>query len=409
VTKVLDFGIAHVADDRRGLTGERFLGTCQYAAPEQLRGEPASEKTDIYAAGCVLFELIAGRRPFLGPTTPDIIRQHLEDAPPRLSSLVPVPERLDALVASALAKDPSERPVTALWFAAQLHQIAQTAEHIELATANTTEEMLLTALTAGAPSSAGANDTVRDVVLPFAVGETTPQGPRTEVPGEADAAGLGTAPLDFRQLPTRSGQMVPRLRTEELTSEEHHRLEGRDVARAESPPEPSDAMKATTGGAAMLEARPESSPRRTSSWRRRALIASPIVLGAVISALILAFGRTEEQGERAPRQVATSPRPSAPSPSAAEGTATAVMPARSADAPIVSIAVVGSGVPVDTRIDAGGAQHATQPVVRRVPATSDGARARDATPTTATTSTSSKPDANAPSASARRSDFVWTM
>src|SRR5436190_2045940 len=103
----------------------------------------ATEKPDLYAVGCVLFELITGQRPFKGPTPRDYMMQHLGQPPARLSETAPkgVPKALDELVASALEKDPAKRPQSALRFASQLHQIRQGSHKVELAQANTTEEM----------------------------------------------------------------------------------------------------------------------------------------------------------------------------------------------------------------------------------------------------------------------------
>lgn len=114
--KLADFGIARDTD-ATGLTATgRTVGTFAYMAPEQIRGEPpVTPKTDLYALGCVLFELLTGKTPFEAPTAPEIMFQHIEKKPPRVSSLaLDCPVWLDALVAQLLEKEPEQRPHDAL-------------------------------------------------------------------------------------------------------------------------------------------------------------------------------------------------------------------------------------------------------------------------------------------------------
>jgi serine/threonine protein kinase len=112
--KICDFGIARTGDATVGLTVPgHFLGTPPYTAPEQWRGEHVDARCDLYALGCVLYELLTGDTPF--PATQRIwalMRQHMEEAPRSLRTVRDdVPAVLDQLVASLLAKDPADRPV----------------------------------------------------------------------------------------------------------------------------------------------------------------------------------------------------------------------------------------------------------------------------------------------------------
>jgi serine/threonine protein kinase len=123
VTKLLDFGILSFLDSTMNETAGRFLGTLRYAAPEQLRGEQPTPKVDIYAAGLVLYEMIAGRGPFDEEgDTRSIGAAHMEKLPPRLSSFASVPSEVESLVMAALAKAPEERPRDAFSFAAKLRE-----------------------------------------------------------------------------------------------------------------------------------------------------------------------------------------------------------------------------------------------------------------------------------------------
>lgn len=116
VVKVLDFGLARLAEGPRGLTrdGQR-MGTTEYMAPEQHRGEAVDARTDVYALGVLLFALATGRPPFeLGsgayPSDFAVARAHLEEVMPAPSSRRPdVPAWIDAVVARATRKVPAER------------------------------------------------------------------------------------------------------------------------------------------------------------------------------------------------------------------------------------------------------------------------------------------------------------
>jgi serine/threonine protein kinase len=128
VTKLLDFGIMRVLDRvTKGETAGRFLGTLRYAAPEQLRGDAIGPHTDLYAAGLVLYEMLAGRGPFDEETdVHEIGKAHIGRPAPRLSTVsrVPVPPDLEALIASALEKEPAARPRDATAFSKALRALA---------------------------------------------------------------------------------------------------------------------------------------------------------------------------------------------------------------------------------------------------------------------------------------------
>ena len=114
--KVLDFGIARVV---HGSIGARNLtsagsvfGTPAYMSPEQCDGRLADARSDVYSVGVVLFELLTGRPPFMADTPLGYLKQHCFDAPPSLRDTAPqanIPERLEAVVLQALAKEQDQR------------------------------------------------------------------------------------------------------------------------------------------------------------------------------------------------------------------------------------------------------------------------------------------------------------
>jgi serine/threonine protein kinase len=129
VTKLLDFGIVSMLDSGIGETAGRFLGTLRYAAPEQLRGEKPTAKTDVYSAALVLYEIVAGRGPFDDEGDSNrIAHAHMHKFPLPPSQYAAVPRELDVLLMSALAKNPDARPRDAFSFAASLRNLKRRLE-----------------------------------------------------------------------------------------------------------------------------------------------------------------------------------------------------------------------------------------------------------------------------------------
>ncbi|MGW1408121.1 protein kinase domain-containing protein, partial [Streptomyces sp. NPDC002403] len=110
--KVMDFGIAralHGAQSTMTQTG-MVMGTPQYLSPEQALGKAVDHRSDLYATGCLLYELLALRPPFTGETPLSVVYQHVQDIPvPPSEVLDAVPPELDGLVMRSLAKDPDDR------------------------------------------------------------------------------------------------------------------------------------------------------------------------------------------------------------------------------------------------------------------------------------------------------------
>ena len=109
-TVLIDFGLARLRDDGP-LTGTGMcMGSPSYIAPERLAGKPYDARCDLYAVGVILYEMIAGMRPFVGSSPEEIMHKSLHRPPRPLRALRDdVPPKLDAIVRRALAKDPDRR------------------------------------------------------------------------------------------------------------------------------------------------------------------------------------------------------------------------------------------------------------------------------------------------------------
>jgi tetratricopeptide (TPR) repeat protein len=122
---LFDFGLARPLSPsahERSFHGLAHAGTAEYMAPEQCAGaEDLDERTDVYAAGVILFELLTGRPPFFGSAA-EVHQAHLSRRPPRPSELVPVPAPLEEVVLRCLAKEPARRYASAHALAQALRQ-----------------------------------------------------------------------------------------------------------------------------------------------------------------------------------------------------------------------------------------------------------------------------------------------
>lgn len=111
--KLIDFGLAQHAGEPQERIGGTAFGTAAYLSPEQACGEPVDAATDVYALGCVVYEMLAGQAPFgadgTGAVKTDVIRAHLEEEPEPPSSHRPLPAWVDDVVLHALAKKPRDR------------------------------------------------------------------------------------------------------------------------------------------------------------------------------------------------------------------------------------------------------------------------------------------------------------
>ncbi|CAG7634194.1 ABC transporter substrate-binding protein [Actinacidiphila bryophytorum] len=134
VVKVADFGIARVLDtDARLTTTGSAIGTPSYMSPEQINGAEVDARSDVYSVGCVLTELLTGRPPFTDGNPINLMYWHVHTPPPAPSARNPrVPAELDALVLTALAKDPADRHFDAAVFRDRLRNWLTVSGHSAL-------------------------------------------------------------------------------------------------------------------------------------------------------------------------------------------------------------------------------------------------------------------------------------
>ena len=123
--KVTDFGIARSGASQMTEVGS-IIGTAQYLSPEQAKGAPVDQRSDLYSVGIVLYEMLTGKVPFTGDTPLEIAMKHLSEVPVPPSELRPeLPETLDLVVLRALAKDSDDRYQTAEEMDADLARVAR--------------------------------------------------------------------------------------------------------------------------------------------------------------------------------------------------------------------------------------------------------------------------------------------
>lgn len=129
--KVADFGIARALAAPALTAAGEAIGTASYLSPEQARGEPVGPASDVYSAGVVLYEMLAGRPPFTGDTGLAIALKHVAELPAPLDEVAPgVPAGIARIVGRALAKDPSERWPDAAALAGALADYAAASEEV---------------------------------------------------------------------------------------------------------------------------------------------------------------------------------------------------------------------------------------------------------------------------------------
>jgi serine/threonine-protein kinase len=169
--KVADFGLARAYADGKATQAGGVQGTVQYLSPEQIRGEPADPRSDLYSLGIVTYELLTGRLPFTGETAMSIAYKHLSGRVPKPSSAVAnVPTELDGFVLSATDRDRELRPESAVEMRRDLESIAS-----GLPAARS-----LAAVVSDLPEVSGEGSVTERVPLVASTTQTIPRAERTK-------------------------------------------------------------------------------------------------------------------------------------------------------------------------------------------------------------------------------------
>jgi serine/threonine protein kinase len=340
VAKLYDFGIQRVFDPRSLAVGEQapsFEGTPPYAAPEQLRGESVTPKTDLFAFGVLLFEFIAGVRPFHEEEARDendvaagghaalpggiqgswLVEAQLNKPAPRLSSFLLVPKALEEIIAKCLEKDPANRPENVAELGAQLRLIRQRLDATFSRTAVTTQDLLL--------------GTAKEVERGGDPSGASKHAPRPEpvsvaAPAEHDWRG-GTVRIVAAETPERTnggtGPGAGAVAAAAPPTPERRSRFGEPAARDTTRPTSgsTEALRksgapTTTVGGTLTQASEQSPPRRTRT--------PLVVAGALLVLAPLAVFALRGRGSVAETAHDRAPEPAAVASGAASGISTAV-------------------------------------------------------------------------------------
>ncbi len=141
-----DFGLSKRAAAAAGLTGSgQFMGTAEYAAPEQINGRPVNGKADQYALACVAFEALTGAAPYARPEPMAVLWAHLSEPPPSLAMRRPdLPGGVDRIMARALAKEPHHRYESCLEFIDELRAALGLAPYVAATSSGPRAQMKVT-------------------------------------------------------------------------------------------------------------------------------------------------------------------------------------------------------------------------------------------------------------------------
>lgn len=195
-----DFGLARIAGTTQHTAAGAVLGTALYMSPEQIRGEQVDHRTDIYAMGVTLFEMLGGRPPFTADSAMTVLMMHLNDPLPDLRELNPdVPPALAAVVEKALAKDPAGRYTSAEEMAAALREAQDAQAAPAVPPPDATMVAGAGAAAAAAPPPPPPPDATAahspDPIPAVGAGSTPP--PSSPPPAAEDAGGAGIPPWAF--------------------------------------------------------------------------------------------------------------------------------------------------------------------------------------------------------------------
>jgi len=161
---IMDFGLARLTEASRLTKAEQTVGTAAYMSPEQMQGAEVDRRTDIWALGCVLYEMVAGARTFQGEYPQALAYEIVNQAPEPLTSIrAGVPMELEFVVGKCLAKDRDDRPESAQEVARELRTLAEKLKSGRSTILRTPN------LTGAVPTAAGQTLSLAEALPPDAV------------------------------------------------------------------------------------------------------------------------------------------------------------------------------------------------------------------------------------------------
>ena len=209
--RILDFGLARIMEGSTKLTTGIVVGTPNYMAPEQCKGSDVDARTDLYACGVMLFEMLTGRKPFVADDPIQVVRKHLMERPPTLASVDPSTDYgdLEAVIAKALAKSPTDRYASAVEMAKAIELAASKAAKMSAAA------LFARALPENAPPVGSQQATMSGWNVP---GDSQPAIPLSDsailpdsavMPAAADASAMEASPPEAQSSGAEVGATPP--------------------------------------------------------------------------------------------------------------------------------------------------------------------------------------------------------
>nr|WP_022908680.1 Stk1 family PASTA domain-containing Ser/Thr kinase [Aestuariimicrobium kwangyangense] len=213
--KVMDFGIARaVADTSATMTQTAaVIGTAQYLSPEQARGETVDQRSDIYSAGCLLYELLVGRPPFTGDSPVSVAYQHVREQPVPPSHVDhEITPAMDAITLKALAKDPADRYQDAREMRDDITRLLAGEPVLAASSASMAPTQVLGAAGVGAPGMGAAGAGAAGAAVGLGAAAMAAQAAAANAGGAVGMSGLAAAggtPTGTHQAVSDTGSFLP--------------------------------------------------------------------------------------------------------------------------------------------------------------------------------------------------------
>ncbi|MFT4008881.1 MAG: PASTA domain-containing protein [Nocardioidaceae bacterium] len=283
--KVADFGLARAinAETQHTATGGVLIGTVSYLAPELVVESKADARSDVYAAGVILYEMLTGRKPHEGDTPIQVAYKHVhEDVPPPSAAVPGIPAYLDALVARATARDRDQRPTDARAFQQLLRRVRTAIDAGVTDDPELTADLLPRTPVAGAEPDIDYHD--EDVTVPVVLPRATsgaPLVPSVPLAPSVPLVATGTEHTSVIEHPEIDELEPIVVERPEPAATADLRPPAQHGAPAEQPPEPPQPSLSDQGPAG---GKPKNKPKSKRSRRGPILLA--IILALAIAAAV---------------------------------------------------------------------------------------------------------------------------